>query len=455
MDARVAAAWAMVASAGLAGAQSLVPAVFVANNGNIEGSVTSFSVAPTGALTFVQELVTGSGNTPPANAGNNAYSISITPNGRLLAVSHATAASITEKVSILRVNADATMTLLGQFNTPDSPLDLKWLSNDRIAVTETRSSGQNRVRVYAFVESTLAWTQVDAENTTGFTSSLALHPSGLFLYAPQTPLGGGSSLTTFVIEPDGTLTNIGVLSSGWYPLGPGVTPDGRFLYAAGGISGNSMSGFALGGGSGLPSFLDGSPFATPDSSPKQCVASPDGRFLFVGHGSASTVRSFSIDPDTGALANLGFAFDVGIQGALGDVAVMRLPGRDLLLFTDRDFSQTQGNPRGILSYTINANGSFTTNGPIVDTQGVSPNDIAVWTPAGPTCDGVDFNNDGSSFDPTDIDAFLSVFSEGPCIPAGATCNDIDFNNDGSVFDPCDVDSFLLVFSEGPCTLCGP
>ena len=73
---------------------------------------------------------------------------------------------------------------------------------------------------------------------------------------------------------------------------------------------------------------------------------------------------------------------------------------------------------------------------------------------GPTCDGIDFNNDTSLFDPQDIDAFLSVYSEGPCIPATATCNDIDFNNDGSVFDPCDIDAFLLVFSEGPCTACG-
>ncbi len=70
------------------------------------------------------------------------------------------------------------------------------------------------------------------------------------------------------------------------------------------------------------------------------------------------------------------------------------------------------------------------------------------------CDSIDFNNDGSLFDPTDIDAIFSVFSEGPCVPSTATCNDIDFNNDGSLFDPCDVDAFLLVFSEGPCTLCG-
>jgi hypothetical protein len=72
----------------------------------------------------------------------------------------------------------------------------------------------------------------------------------------------------------------------------------------------------------------------------------------------------------------------------------------------------------------------------------------------PRCGSVDFNGDGSSFDPQDIDAFLSVFSEGPCVPEGATCGDVDFNNDGALFDPCDIDSFLLVFSEGPCTLCG-
>jgi hypothetical protein len=70
------------------------------------------------------------------------------------------------------------------------------------------------------------------------------------------------------------------------------------------------------------------------------------------------------------------------------------------------------------------------------------------------CNEVDFNNDGVSFDPTDIDAFLSVSSEGPCIPIGATCDSIDFNNDGSLFDPCDIAPLVLVFSEGPCTLCG-
>ena len=46
-----------------------------------------------------------------------------------------------------------------------------------------------------------------------------------------------------------------------------------------------------------------------------------------------------------------------------------------------------------------------------------------------------------------------AFVHPSCYPDG-TCDGIDFNNDGSLFDPCDIDSFLLVFSEGPCTPCG-
>lgn len=70
------------------------------------------------------------------------------------------------------------------------------------------------------------------------------------------------------------------------------------------------------------------------------------------------------------------------------------------------------------------------------------------------CRDIDFNNDNSFFDPTDLDAFMSVYAEGPCIQETDTCDSIDFNLDNSVFDPCDVDAFVLAFSEGPCTPCG-
>jgi hypothetical protein len=48
----------------------------------------------------------------------------------------------------------------------------------------------------------------------------------------------------------------------------------------------------------------------------------------------------------------------------------------------------------------------------------------------------------------------AVLSVEPLPECPVFCDDIDFNNDGSFFDPCDINSFLLVFSEGPCTNCG-
>jgi hypothetical protein len=67
----------------------------------------------------------------------------------------------------------------------------------------------------------------------------------------------------------------------------------------------------------------------------------------------------------------------------------------------------------------------------------------------PTCDSIDFNNDGLFPDTSDIDDFLSVFSGGPCSNE-PSCGDVDFNNDGLFPDTLDIDSLLSVFSGGPC-----
>ncbi len=70
--------------------------------------------------------------------------------------------------------------------------------------------------------------------------------------------------------------------------------------------------------------------------------------------------------------------------------------------------------------------------------------------AGRICNSIDFNNDSALFDPMDINAFLSVYSQGPCLPIGTDCDSIDFNNDGSFYDPMDIAAFLSVYGEGPC-----
>ncbi len=78
------------------------------------------------------------------------------------------------------------------------------------------------------------------------------------------------------------------------------------------------------------------------------------------------------------------------------------------------------------------------------------NAVALTATCTPTCDPIDFNNDGLFPDTADIDDFLSVFSGGPC--STGTCNDVDFNNDGLFPDTADIDSLLSVFSGGECIL---
>ena len=72
------------------------------------------------------------------------------------------------------------------------------------------------------------------------------------------------------------------------------------------------------------------------------------------------------------------------------------------------------------------------------------------------CD-LDFNNDGE-VSQADVEAFLRVSSEGPCYvlndgtedTLAPQCDSIDFNGDGSLFDPQDFEQFAAAFAGGPC-----
>jgi len=426
---------------GTALGQADAPSAFVANNGNLRGSVTAFTIAPDGVLTFVQELVLGL-----SGAGTNAYSISITPSGRFLAVSHATAASVTERISLVRVNADSTLTHLADATTPDSPLDLGWIDDTHLAVTKTKTSATNEVIIYRFDEAAATLTVVDRANTGAFSSKLAVSPDRRFVYVSDSPLGGGGRIVPFRINADRTIDPLTPVFVAGYALGFGMTSDGGWLYSCGGTGSNTVTGFAVDAQAGELTDIGGSPFFSPDSSPKQATASPDGRFVYIGHGSASTVRAFARDAVTGALTQTGSFFDVGIQGALGDIATLRLPGRDLLLFTDKDYSTVSPNYKGLMSFTILDDGSFTQNGAMVETQGIGPNDIAVWAGSRRLFCSADFNNDGDTGTDQDIELFFAAMAGDQC----STCGSADFNGDGDVGTDLDIESFFRVLGGGAC-----
>ncbi len=403
----------LLAAAGVASAQSATPAAFVCNNGNLEGSVSVYTINPDGSLNFIEKVITGARQSgEPTHPGNNAYSISITPSGRFLATSHATALT-TEQITILEVGSDARVSIYATATTPDSPLDLGWINDTTLAVTRTRTSGPNDVIVYRWDEAARTLTEIDRDATPGFTSNLLVSNSRNHVFAPVSPLGGGgSSIVTFAVQPDGTLVESDfIFTDGAYPLGPGLSPDSRHLYAGSGTSsgGSRVTGMAFDDENGALNLLFDSPYPSPGSSPKQCVVSPDGLWVFAGHGSDGTIRIFSRDVATGSLTSTGNLYDVGSQSSLGDMKALRLGDLDLLLFTDKE--TFDGTPRGTFSAEIMPDGTLRIITERLDGLGISPNDIAVW--AGPQTPQCPADWDGSGgIDGDDITAFFADWQAG-------------------------------------------
>ncbi len=418
----------MTASATAALAQPGEPTLFVANNGNLEGSVTTYAINTDGSPRFIAKYVIGT----TQGLNTNAYGIDITPSGRFVAVSHATSASINEQITMLRVNADGTLSPVGLFSTPDSPLDLLWMSDTVLAVTRTRTSGANDVITYIWDESAGTLTEADRESVPGFCAYLARHPNRRWLYAGESTSG---SVTAFDVDPAGELTFISIASGGAYPLGAGVSPDGRWLYAGGGISsgGRAVVAFEIEEG-GTLSVLGGSPFTSPGSSPKQVAVTDDGRFALVAHGTDATIRVLAVGAD-GSLTDTGFSYDVGFQGSLGELVTFD----DLIFVTDRD--TISDGVRGLQALRVGADGSLTAIGGRVDAQGSTPNQLAFWRASSPDCPA-DFNGDGF-VDFFDFDEFVICFEGGAC-PPGASA---DFNDDGFV-DFFDYDDFVIAFEAG-------
>ncbi len=432
--------WALLPGlflASLAFGQATDRAIFVANNGNLEGSVTAFAVDADGTLAQVNRVITG---TRPIMSdpcpGCNPYEISITPNGRYLATGHASTNDPYEQLSFFEVAGDGSITEIAAFSVIGTPMDVTWLTDELLAVTRTDPS-PNKVVIYKFNPAIPSLVEVELENVGTFSTYLVVHPSRQYLYVNDS--GSADTLRAFSIAPNGTLTLIDSEPTGsYYNLELAISPDGTKLYAAGGIT-HVVLGFHI-GTDGKLTPMAGSPFPEFGSSPSNVSVSSDNLYLLVGHGTDATVRSASIDQTSGALTYTGHMFDVGLQGTLGDVQSLD----DLFFVTDN--STAIDGVMGVYSFTLGADGSFTQNGLLTSTEGIGPRSIAVWKPSfllgDLNCDGgVDFG---------DINPFIQILTDPAawqatyptCPPANG-----DINTDGTI-DFGDINPFIALLTAG-------
>lgn len=414
-------------------AQSSTPALFVSNNGNLEGSVSAFRVDANGELEFVNKVITGSRTSiSDPCPGCNAYEISLTPDGRHLVTIHP--AGDFDGISFLRVNADASVTLLHQFTFPalqDGPLDVVWLDNEYVAAAIT-GTNPDSVWVWRFDPNvpsmTFAFAVTAVSNSLGY---LAVHPTGDYLYANDS--SANRVVRAWTIGAGGSLTILDAESTGVpFALELAVSHDGTKLYGAGGISdgGNKVVGMTV-NPDGTLTGMAGTPFISPGASPSNVFLTGDDSVLVVGHGTDATVRTLLVNPITGALTASPFNFDVGLQGTLGDVRTMG----DLMFVTDNS-TATDG-IMGVYSFKVGPDGSLTMNGPgAYTTTGIAPRSLATWVPEPPLGD----MNCDLSVDLDDVEPFVEALLD-PVGFGGCDVNLADVNQD-TFIDGLDAGPFI-------------
>lgn len=324
-------------------------------------------------------------------SGEWTQAVAISPNGRFLASSNGTSSSTTEDLRIFRVGTDASLTPLLTAATPDSPLDLAWFSDDILVVTRTQNGGSS-VLTYRWSEPANALTLVDNEPSGYFNSAVTRHPTRPWIYTQDSGVFGGTSVVQqWEVSASGVLTLLATAPSQDPPLAPTISPDGRWMFSGTGAFGaNTIAVWSLDSQSGAPSEIteSGSPFVSDGDTPYRTAVTADNRFVLVGHTRDDTIRTFSIDQESGSIQPTGFSFDAGPRSSLGPFEVL---GGFLIVLKDAN------DPIGMWVFRIEPGGELTQIGPLHSTGNRRPEfDIAVWSPPAPPPCRADMDGDGAS-----------------------------------------------------------
>ena len=224
---------------------------YVANEGCLDafaGNVSMYKIDPTtGALTPIG---------PPVAAGLDPHSVAVDPSGKFAYVANAGVDVLPGSVSMYTINATTgALTSIGTLN---------------------------------------------ADQNAPY--SVAVHPSGKFVYVANEGGFAPTSVSMYTINPIGALTSTGTIASGGRATSVAVHPSGRFAYVVNGSPGDSVSVYTINTTTGA---LTSKGTAGAGSSPTAIAIDPSGNFAYVVNSNSNDVSMYTVDAATGILMSVG------------------------------------------------------------------------------------------------------------------------------------------------------
>ncbi len=195
-------------------------------------------------------------------------------------------------------------------------------------------------------------------------ASVALHPSGQFVYVLNQQTTGSVSMFK-VNASNGALTLIAsAVAAGDTPSAIAPDPLGRFAYVTN-LNSGTISMYAINAATGLLTPIGTGTMAA-GTQPDSIALDPLGKFVFVTNRGSSNISMFSVNATTGALSPIG-AGTVGSGGSNPNAVVIDPSGR---------FAYVANADGTIATFTIDASTGALTAGASAS-AGTSPSAIAI------------------------------------------------------------------------------
>lgn len=237
-----------------------------------------------------------------AGAGDGPSSVGVDSNGRFVYAAN----QLANTVTAFRFNSTtAVLEEVGVSFAGMAPSALAVDRTGRFIYTTNRNSGN--VSIFSMDQAPETLQRIGFVSTNTTPVSITVHPSGLFAYVASQ--GGGVS--RFQIDQNtGVLFDGQVATAGTQPIAVTVDPSGRFAYTVNRLSADVTT-FSVDPATGLLTEV-GTEVPT-GSSPVSVAVDPSGRFVYVANRGSNNVSMFRINQTTGALAAIAAAVAAGTQ----------------------------------------------------------------------------------------------------------------------------------------------